>query len=37
MNNMHTVFVYGTLQQGCSNHGLLAGSLRGTAEDPACP
>ena len=26
MNNMHTVFVYGTLQQGCSNHILLAGS-----------
>lgn len=27
MNDLHTVFVYGTLQRGCSNHGLLAGSL----------
>ena len=26
MNQMHTVFVYGTLQRGCSNHGLLVGS-----------
>ena len=26
MNELHTVFVYGTLQEGCSNHALLAGS-----------
>ena len=35
MNNMHTVFVYGTLQQGCSNHILLAGSTcLGPANHP---
>ncbi len=26
MNNTHNVFVYGTLQKGCSNHYLLAGA-----------
>ena len=26
MNNTHNVFVYGTLQKGCSNHSLLAGA-----------